>query len=361
MPWSDGCEATTMPTMGQHGTGTGPFPITTRQGLTRYRVAVTMADGRRVWRTRPTKRLAELAKAQLIEARDLDLDPTRQTLAVYLRSWLEGLRNARNQRVRPRTLDHYTLIVERHIIPGLDPKGTVAIGRLTSRRIQEWLDRDDGAPRTVQHHRAVLRRALNVAVRQRLLPYNPALAVELPVPSRHVARPLTDDEARRLLAATADDRFGLLWRLAIMTGLRHGELLGLAWEDVNVGEPPRSVDSLLPNGDHRGDGAGMAAGARREVGGERHRRAAVRDIVDLQPASITVRAQLQRLKPERGGDANGWARTPTKAARGSAVVAIDAETAAFLEQHRIRQAAERRSEDLYFGLVFQTPMGRPYH
>ena len=298
-----------MPAMGTHGTGTGPFPITTKQGLTRYRVAVTMADGRRVWRTRPTKRLAELAKTQLIEARELDLDPTRQTLAAYLRSWLEGLRKARNQRVRPRTLDHYELVVEKHVIPAL---GAYRLSAVTARRIQAWLDADPAAPRTVRHHHAVLRRALNVAVRQRLLAYNPALAVELPDVDDDTARPLTLVEAQRLLEATAGDRFALLWRMAIVTGLREGELLGLGWEDV--------------------DGS-----------------------------QLNVRAQLQRLPESKGGDARGWARTPTKAARSVARVNVDPVTAAMLAEHKVRQAAERRSDDLYFGLVFQTPAGRPYH
>lgn len=61
-------------------------------GQKRWRVAVTMADGHRVWRTAHSLREAER---------------------------IAGLRSARTARVRPTTLDHYALIVERHIIPAL--------------------------------------------------------------------------------------------------------------------------------------------------------------------------------------------------------------------------------------------------
>ena len=288
-----------IPMAREKGTGT-IVPTRTPKGADRWRVAVTMADGRRVWRTARTPREAERIRRQLVEARELDLDPTRQTLAAYLRSWMTSMRDG--HRVRPRTLDHYGLVVERHIIPAL---GNLKLAAVTARRVQAWLDADHAAPRTVLHHRAVLRRALNVAVRQRLLAYNPALAVEIRRPTRDVASPLALDEARRLLEATRGDRLHALWRLALVTGLRQGELLGLAWDDV--------------------DGA-----------------------------TITVRHQLQRLNGE-------WARTSTKAARKLTRVALDPATAAVLDEHRRRMAQERTPAWRYHGLVFVTPRGSPIH
>ncbi len=270
-------------------------------GRKRWRVAVTMPDGSRVWRTAHSLREAERIRAQLVEAREQELDPTRQTLADYLRSWIAGLRNARTARVRPTTLDHYALIVERHIIPAL---GTVKLSALPASRIQAWLDADPASPRTIHHHHAVLRRALNVAVRQRVLAWNPATAVELPDVDDDKADPLTLEEARALLAATREDRLGPLWRLALVTGLRQGELLGLAWDDVA-------------------------------------------------PDAVTVRAQLQRRE-------GAWSLTAPKAARKVQRIAIDPDTAAMLDAHRIRMAAERTASWQYHGLVFPTPDGQPY-
>jgi integrase len=272
----------------------------------RFRIAVTMADGRRVWRRARTPKQAERIRAQLVEARELDLDPTRQTLAAWLRSWIESLRDARRQRLAPRTLANYAMNHELHIIPGLDPKGRLPLTKVTASRIQAWLDASEGSARSIHHRRAVLRQALNRAVRQRLLAYNPAAgkAIELPDPAWHGARPLTIDEARALLAASEGSRWHPLWRLAIVTGLRYGELMGLTWDDV-------------------------------------------------EPGAVVVRAQLQRI-------AGSWVRRSTKSARTMERVAIDPKTAAILDAHRLRMAAERTDDWEYFGHVFTDELGQPH-
>lgn len=287
-----------MPAVGAHGQGT-----VTRRADGRFQVSVTMTGGRRIYRYARTPREAERVRRQLVEAREADLDPTRQTLAVFLRSWIGGLRDAKRQRVRPRTLDHYAMIVERHIIPAL---GSLPLERLTRRRIQAWLDADPASPRTIRHHHAVLRRALNTAVGDTLT-RNPAIGVELAEADYDGSLPLTVDEARRLFAATVDDRLHALWRLAVDTGLREAELLGLGWDDV-----------------------------------------------DLDAGTVTVISQLQRLDGE-------WVRTPTKAARSLDELSIAGPTVAALRAHKLAQADERRDDWRYFGLVFVTPKGEPYH
>lgn len=293
-----------MPEMGQHGRGT-----ITRRKDGKLQVALMIA-GRRVYRyvspmpdAREQTRLAEGQRAELIRIRDLDLDPSRQTVADFLRSWISGLRDAHNQRVRPRTLEHYELIVERHIVPAL---GHHRLDRLREHHVQAWLDADPGAPRTVHHHRAVLRRAFNVAIRRRLLATNPAVGVELPDATWSGAKPLSLAEARALLAATAGDRLHALWRLALDTGLRQSELLGLGWDDL-----------------------------------------------DLDAGTITVASQLQRI-------AGAWVRTPTKADRALGVLALHEDTISALREHQRRMAAERTPEWAYFGLIFPTPRGQPY-
>jgi integrase len=111
--------------------------------------------------------------------------------------------------------------------------GAVRLDRLREPAVQRWLDGMDGSPRSIMHRRAVLRRAYNVAQRKRLVVHNPAIAVELPEDDWAGGNPLSFDEARRLLQATADTRLGALWRLALDTGLREGELLGLGWTHLD--------------------------------------------------------------------------------------------------------------------------------
>lgn len=278
----------------------------------RLQVSVTI-DGKRRYRMVPARlvsadpkaalKRAQALQRELLGLRAAELDPSAQTLADFLRSWLASLRDAKRARIRSRTLDGYAMIVDQHIIPGL---GTRRLDRLSERHVQAWIDDQDASPRTIGHRRAVLRRALNTAVRQRIVPRNVAVAVELPEPADFRGAPLSAAEVARLFAANADDPLLSLWRLAIDTGARASELLGLPWDDV-----------------------------------------------DTKAGTVAIRSQLQRR-------AGGWIRTPLKAERNVATISLDVDTVAALRVHELRQAAIRRDDWEYFGLVFTTPDGQPW-
>lgn len=294
-----------MPAMGTHGSG----GITPRKDG-RLAVRITLPSGRRVTRMIPAmadgraqRRKAEAKLRELVDARRADLEPERQTLAVYLRSWLASLRDAKRARIRPRTLEFYTMIVEQHIIPGL---GRRQLEQLSERHVQAWLDAGEGSPRSIHHRRAVLRRALNIAVRQRIIGRNPAIAVELPDVEEFAGDPLTVVEAHALLEAVAGDRMAAFWRVALVTGLRSSELTGLAWDDV-----------------------------------------------DFDAGAVTIRAQLAR-------QAGAWIRVPPKPGRTLGRISIDPATVDALRAHQRRQAEERRPDWAYWGLVFVTASGMPW-
>jgi hypothetical protein len=139
----------------------------TKRSDGRLQVTVNVAGKRRfamvparLVRTDPkaARRKAEELRRELVDKREAGIEPSSQTLAVFLRSWIDGLRDARRQRVRPRTLDHYALIVERHIIPAL---GKHRLDRLSGAPRPSLARFRRGSARTIHHHRAVLRRALN--------------------------------------------------------------------------------------------------------------------------------------------------------------------------------------------------------
>lgn len=334
-----------MPSVGLHGEG----GIAKRPDG-RLQVSLTMPNGRRVYRMiardkdpkRQAKR-AEDVRRELVRIREADLDPAGQTVADYLHSWLRSMTSATHARVRPNTIAHYRNAVELHIIPVL---GGYRLERLSERHIQAWIDGLRASPQSIAHYRAALRRALNVATRQRIIARNPAIAVDLPDVPGFRAAPLTAAEAHDLLSATAGDRLAALWRLAILTGLRSGELLGLSWDDVdlggNDGTGPRTVGTGT-RGEVPERAVGSANGPRRP------------GVASVPHApSITVRAQLQR-------QAGAWVRAEPKANRSLERVAIDSATAQALAAHKLRQAAERQPDWPYWGLVFTTPRGYPIH
>ena len=94
------------------------------------------------------------------------------------------------------------------------------------------------SPRTVRLIHTTLHKALKQAVKWGLLPRNVTEAVEAPRPSKKAKKemhPLTAKQARSLLEAVSGDRLEALYVLAVTTGLREGELLGLRRQDVDLG------------------------------------------------------------------------------------------------------------------------------
>jgi integrase len=75
---------------------------------------------------------------------------------------------------------------------------------------------------------------LKDAARLRLIAHNPASDTELPKAQRSEMRAWGAEDAERFLAATRGTRLYPLWRLALATGLRRGELCGLRWSDVDL-------------------------------------------------------------------------------------------------------------------------------
>jgi len=87
--------------------------------------------------------------------------------------------------------------------------------------------------RTVLLTHSVLHKALNQALKLGLIGRNPAQAVSRPKVSYKEMRVLTSDEARTFLSAAEGTRYRALFHLALHTGMREGELLGLKWDDLD--------------------------------------------------------------------------------------------------------------------------------
>ncbi len=153
------------------------------------------------------------------------------TLARYLEQWL--LESAKPT-VRESTFISYRTIVRNHLEPKL---GKVQLANLTPEALERFLNERLAtglSPRRVQYFHAVLRRALNRAVRAGYVGRNVATLVDPPrVPHLEIA-PFTPTQARILLEAARGDRLEALYSVALALGLRLGEALGLRWTDIDL-------------------------------------------------------------------------------------------------------------------------------
>ena len=169
------------------------------------------------------------------------------------------------------------------------------------------------SPRTAALTRVVLRRALGDALRDGLVHRNVAALARPPhVPSRSLEAGrdyLGTDDLRRLLLAAKVHPMGPLVTVAATTGLRLGELLGLAWSDVD-------------------DKAG----------------------------TLTVRRSLARAP-------GGWALAEPKTKRSRRTIDLPAAALAAFERQRELQAAARDAVGDAWqdtdNLVFMDGVGRP--
>ena len=204
----------------------------------RYQLA-RRGSGRRSFYGRTRQQAHQrLLVAQKTIADGLPLAAERQTTGQYLESWLQ---DSVGRKVRPHTLRSYREIVRLHLVPAV---GRVRLARLTPAHVEIMMN--DGlargqSPRSVGYHRAVLRNALNVAMRHGLLVRNVASLAEPPhIPEREF-HALTPTTAKALLNAVKGDRLEALFTVALACGLRQSEALGLRWTDVDLDEATMAV------------------------------------------------------------------------------------------------------------------------
>lgn len=146
----------------------------------------------------------------------------------FLASWLEIISLA----LRPKTWIQYKQVVNKHILPNL---GQFFLQELRPDRIQAFYrqKKQDGASaRRIALINCILHHALGYAVSNGILfrnPVNEELKPRLPYPEQKV---FNLDQVRVFLQACKGNRWEALFSLAVTTGMREGELLGLKWTDI---------------------------------------------------------------------------------------------------------------------------------
>lgn len=169
---------------------------------------------------------------KLLDDRDKGIayDSEGLTLSRYMDRWLESIRD----KVRPGTFKPYEAITRLHIKPTL---GKTKLEKLTALQLEtlyrQKLDAGLSA-RRVRYIHVTIRKALKDAVRLQLLSRNVADAAIPPRPAKQEIVPLTQEQMRSLLDAARGDKLEALYALAITTGMRQGELLGLQWKDLDL-------------------------------------------------------------------------------------------------------------------------------
>jgi integrase len=160
------------------------------------------------------------------------IEPSKETFGAYMERWLED----KKTQIRPGTYRKYAWLVNRHIIPAL---GHMELSKLKPQHLQSFYTklRTNEKPlsnRSILHTHMILHDALDRAVKWGLVARNVAEAVDPPKPDRVEMHAWTIDEVRKFLDVAKESRYYIVFILAITTGMRKGEILGLRWSDVDL-------------------------------------------------------------------------------------------------------------------------------
>jgi integrase len=166
----------------------------------------------------------------------------QQTVKQFLDDWLE---NTHKHNIRPRSYERYEQIVRLHIVPSL---GKVQLQKLAPQQLKKlYADKlaEGLSAITVAAIHNLLHRALDDAVKWELLARNVCDRVSPPRRVHHEIQPLTLEQIHLLLEAARGHPQEALFILALNTGMRRGELLGLKWRDIHFGGGTLQVRRIL--------------------------------------------------------------------------------------------------------------------
>ncbi|OEG00055.1 hypothetical protein BHF71_06775 [Vulcanibacillus modesticaldus] len=194
-----------------------------------------------------TKKEAEKAMAEKIAEinRGEYVAPIKTKFKDYMTEWLDS------KQVKKRTLETYTWLVEKHIIPTL---GNIELQKLNAMHIDKLLNKlrkekalSDG---NIQKIYTLINDALNKAVKYGLLQKNVASYVDKPKASKPEIKVWDQKEVNKFLKIAKQDRSYIVFLLALATGMRQSEILGLQWDNVDFENGLIYVKQQIERGTH---------------------------------------------------------------------------------------------------------------
>jgi integrase len=217
----------------------------------RWAASITLEGRKRkTFYGKTRKEVQEQLKVALLEQKQGTLVTSpQQTVEQYLKYWLE---NVHRQSIRVLSYVRYEEFVRLHLVPAI---GHIQMQKLSPQHLQALYARklDEGmAPKSVIFMHNLMHKALKDAIRWNLVSRNVCDAVSPPRRKRFETHPLNTEQVHQLLEAARGHPQEALFVLALATGMRRGELLGLKWQDINFAMGSLQVRRTLNYVPHKG-------------------------------------------------------------------------------------------------------------
>ena len=206
----------------------------------RWVAQIVLDDGKRIMRYGKTRKEAyeKLQKMQHEQRQGTLVTGHKQTLKQYMEYWLE---HVHKPTLKLSTYAAVRVLMKNHILPEL---GHIQLQKLTIQHVQvlySKLQEKKLSASRIRFIHTTLHKALDHAVRTGLLSKNVSDSVSVPRIVKREMQVLTAEQAQHLIAAAQGSRVEALLVLALTTGMRRGELLGLKWQDITLDEKKGSL------------------------------------------------------------------------------------------------------------------------
>lgn len=238
------------------GTGTIRKKTVTRNGKdytyweSRVTIGYDPGTGKQIQKSFTGKTQKEVA--QKLKAATAAIDegtytaPSKMTVAQWLDIWTAEYLGA----VKPSTVTSYKAAVRNHLKPGL---GAIKLEALNAHTVQSFYnglcapEKGTGSlsPKTLKNIHGILHKALQQAVANGYIRFNPTDPCVLPKVIKKELKPMDDDQISAFLKAIKGNIYEDLFITTLFTGMREGEVHGLLWDCVDMKKGTITVNKQL--------------------------------------------------------------------------------------------------------------------
>ena len=199
----------------------------------RYTVGIDPGTGKQIQKSISGKTQREVTRRLKEITTSIDTGTYLPSCKLTVGEWLNTWISEYTADWKPLTVSNYSKQIKKHLIPRL---GAAKLEDLDTHTIQLFynsLTKSGLAPKTVKNIHGVLHAALEQAISNGYIHKNPTAGCKLPKVVRPEIKPLEPEEIARMLKEAKKDAYDNLFIVAMFTGMRQGELLGLSWDNVN--------------------------------------------------------------------------------------------------------------------------------